>query len=258
MKNFVLNNRNYDPILNEEDDKTYEIDRKALFDNSAPRLPVILLVDVSKSMSFGHLYKGIKPIDEVNKGINQLFDYIKNDYTCAKRVELAVVTFNDEVKIVSDFAPIETKDPVHFSANRGTIMGPALAFVSQRIKERLNEYKQHGRSCYRPMVIMLTDGGPGDEKDFLREKALINEASKKKQLQFFAIKVGEEENKENNARHAALLNGIDYQVPVSGLDPKNFPDFFKWLSMSLRSRSSSHDMDDATIEDPSAWWKKLV
>ncbi len=257
-KKFQINNRNYDPILNEEDDRTYQIDKEALFDNSAPRLPFILLVDVSTSMSFGHLYGGIKPIDEVNKGIAMIYDFIRNDYSCSKRVELSLVTFSNDIKVISDFSPIEAKKPVHLVAKGGTIMAPALAFVLQRLRERIDEYRKHGRSCYRPMVMMLTDGGPGDEQDYLREKALVCEATRKHQLQFIAVKVGEEENKEHNARHAALLNGLDYQIPVGGLDPSKFPELFRWLSMSLRSRSSSHDLNDASIPDPSGWWKKLV
>ena len=258
MKKFQLDNRDYDPILNEEDDKTYKIDKDALFDNSAPRLPVILLVDISKSMSFGHLYNGIKPIDEVNKGINSLYDYIRNDYVCSKRVELSLITFNDEVKIVSDFSPIETKKACELTANHGTIMGPAICLSLQRIRERVAEYKKHGRSYYRPVVIMLTDGGPGDVNAYLKEKELMHNATKQHELQFFAIKVGEEENKDLNKKHIDLLNGLDYQIPVCGLDPKKFPEFFQWVSKSLSTRSKSHAMDDASIEDPSAWWKKLA
>jgi uncharacterized protein YegL len=258
MMKAELRNSNNDLIFNEEDDATYEFDKSSLYDNTSTRCPVVILVDTSKSMSFGKLYKGIKPIDEVNKGLNKLFDYIKSDYITKKRAEIAVISFSTNATLVSDFAPIETKKHSNLVASGQTIVAPALQLMLDLINKRKEQYKNMGRSYYRPICIMLTDGGPGDMKQFLDIKKKIFQASKDKELTFNAIKVGVEENIDNHKKHFDLLQGFDARIPAALLDVHKLDKFFEWLSKSIETRSRSSDLEDSSFADPTPWWKGQV
>lgn len=247
-----------DPLVNLETDENYQVDKEALFNNSAPRLPVVLLVDCSGSMGF-RTYEGIvSPIDEVNKGIKKLVEFIQNDYDAEKRVELAVVAFSSETKVISDFTPIKNKNIPELTAGGKTYMVPAIKLALDMIEERKKELRSHGRSLYRPMVILFTDGGPTEGDTVFNEwKRKVYQDTVDKHLQFFAIKIGYESDKELDAKHAKKLEGFDCKIPASRLDVVNFSKFFNWLSTSLQIRSKSADIGDASVSDPSEWWKKL-
>lgn len=251
----AIKNSYDDPIMNEEDEATYEFDKEALFNNTQTRCPVVLLIDTSASMGYGKLYNGIVPIDEVNKGINQLFDYIRDDYTCSKRCEICVISFNTNTTLVTDFSPIDTKKPISLKAGGQTNFGPALRLMLDKIDERKKQYDSLGRHCYRPIVIMLTDGGPGDISAFEQMKKEVYEATKQKKLTFNAIKVGTEANLQNHKKHFDMLQGFDVKIPAGSLDVDKFKEFFVWLSRSVEQRSNSKDENDTSFANPSEWWK---
>ncbi len=238
-------------IVNLTPTEVYDVDEEALFKNSSPRCPVVLLVDTSGSM------KGEK-INEVNDGVKKFIEYINEDYQCKKRVELALISFNYDTKIVSDFSPADTKQFIPFQASGGTIMAPALQLALDMIEKRKKEYKDSGRSYYRPLVFFLTDGGPGDERETIQMKEKILELSNKKHLVFFAIKIGEERTDSQEKRHTQILQGFDAKVPAGRLDVDKIGEFFIWLSSSVSQISSSTDTDKLQLADPNAWWKNLT
>lgn len=241
-KNTISNNAAKGVFIKGED---------ALFKNSSPRCPVVLAVDTSGSM------RGDK-IDEVNRGVQKFLDFIKKDYLCKKRVELAIVSFNDTPLIISDFGPAETKQFIPLQAKGGTNMAPALEKVLNIIDARKREYKNHGRNYFRPMVFFMTDGGPADEKKFLEMKSKVYELTKQKHLVFFAIKIGFEKDGEQDKRHSQLLQNFDCMVPSGRLDLDKIGDFFNWLSKSVNQVSNSASTNRLEIPDPNAWWKQLA
>ena len=241
-------------IENVVDDKVYQEAEDALFKNSSPRCPVILIVDTSGSM------RGSK-IQEVNRGVNGLIDYINDDknYICKKRVELAIITFDDRPTIYSDFSPAETKEKVDLKAGHNTFMVPALELALEMIQKRKDEYNRCGRKYFRPLVLFLTDGGPSDNlKIYQQTKEKIYGLSKARKLAFFAIKIGREYSEDAELRHSQLLEGFDPTIPAGRLELDKFGEFFKWLSASVSSVSSSNDTDTLNIQNPEGWWKSLA
>src|SRR5512135_449557 len=59
--------------------------------NPEPRCPVVLVLDVSGSMAG-------KPIAELNQGLQDFAQVLKNDPLAALRVEVAVLTFGGQVR----------------------------------------------------------------------------------------------------------------------------------------------------------------
>ena len=69
-------------------------------ENSEPRCPCILLLDVSYSMSGA-------PINALNEGLRIFRDGLNQDGLTKKRVEIAIVTFGSKVKVVQEFVTVD-------------------------------------------------------------------------------------------------------------------------------------------------------
>src|SRR4030081_1558405 len=87
-------------------------------ENPEPRCPCILLLDTSGSM------KGA-PLDALNAGLQTYRNDLGKDPLAARRVEVAVVTFNSEVTVVQDFVTADQFDPPVLNAQGMTHMGSA-------------------------------------------------------------------------------------------------------------------------------------
>src|SRR5580658_8076240 len=65
-------------------------------ENPEPRVPCVLLLDVSGSMSG-------QPIAELNEGLVTLKDTLSADSLASKRAEIAIVTFGGTVNVIQNF-----------------------------------------------------------------------------------------------------------------------------------------------------------
>lgn len=119
--------------------------------NPEPRVPCVLLLDVSGSMS------GDK-IHELNAGLETIRTELLKDEQAARRVELAVVTFGGKVEVAQDFAlPSEFKPPV-LVADGDTPMGTAILRAYELVEKRKARYEASDLDSYEPWVFMVTDG----------------------------------------------------------------------------------------------------
>jgi hypothetical protein len=107
--------------------------------NPEPRLPCVLLLDVSGSMSG-------TPISELNSGLAAYRDALVADALAAKRVEVAIVTFGGQVQTACDFTTVEGFHPPTLVASGDTPMGAAISTGLEMVRQRKNVYKQNGIS----------------------------------------------------------------------------------------------------------------
>src|SRR5256885_1047919 len=149
-------------------------------ENPDPRCPCVLLLDVSKSM-------GGQPINELNAGLAQYKDELLSDGLAAKRVDVSLITFGGEVKVVSEFATADTFVPPTLKAGGDTPMGAAILRALDQLNQRKETYRQNGVMFYRPWVFLITDGGPTDEWHDAADRVKEGEASKA--FMFFAVGV---------------------------------------------------------------------
>ena|SRR5271163_1681582 len=124
-----------------------------LLDNTSERLPCILLLDGSASMTG-------RPIDELNQGLKILEVDLKSNDRAKKSVQVAVIRFGGDVKVTTDWT-----DAMNFSApliqpSGNTPMGDAVRVALQKIEERKHLYNTHGISYKRPWLFLITDGAP--------------------------------------------------------------------------------------------------
>ena len=73
-------------------------------ENPEPRCPCVLLLDTSGSMQGA-------PIKALNEGLRTFQEDLVRDTLAVKRVEVAVVTFNNEVRVVQDFVTVDQFQP---------------------------------------------------------------------------------------------------------------------------------------------------
>lgn len=202
--------------------------------NAEPRVPCLLLLDVSGSMSG-------QPIKELNDGLVQFQDELAADSLAMKRVEVGIVTFGP-VEVATSFTAAAAFTAPHLVAQGATPMGEAINLGLDLIEQRKAEYKANGIPFYRPWVFLITDGGPTDEWQSAAARVREGEAAKK--FAFFAVGV--------HGADMDKLGQISLREPLA-LQGLRFRDLFKWLSASMKSVSQSTPGTDVPLTSPAGW-----
>jgi hypothetical protein len=124
----------------------------------------VLLLDTSGSMQ-------VASLEALNQGLRTFRDDLARDTLAARRVEVAIVTFNSTVTVVQDFVTADQLEPPTLKADGLTHMGSAMHKALDMIQARKAQYRAHGVVYYRPWVFMITDGAPQGEADTIVERA---------------------------------------------------------------------------------------
>ena len=148
-----------------------------------PHLACVLLLDTSSSMSG-------PPIDSLNNAINTFKKQTCMDDLAKKRVDIAIIEFNDAAHLVQDFVPLDQLQPVSLSAVGCTAMGEGINLAIDKVKERNRFYASMGTPCFKPWIFMITDGMPTDDISGARQR-ILDEESKGTygKLKFWAVGV---------------------------------------------------------------------
>ena len=210
--------------------------------NPAPRCPVMLLLDTSGSMDDG-------PIEELREGLKQFLRETSDDETASMSVELEIITFGNEAKIVAPFAPVNiiNDNPPTLNASGSTPLGEALTLASNELKERRRLYKSKGISSYKPWVILMSDGAPND--DWEGPAKAMRSLGEQRKLQYIGIGIG------NGADFDTLRSILpEHPGPVK-LKGLCFKEFFSWLTDSLKSVSASSvaEQDKIQLGNVTSW-----
>ena len=202
-------------------------------ENPEPRVPCVLILDVSGSM-------GGQPIQELNDGLRQYREELSADAIASKRVEVAIVTFGEQVTTVLEFTTAEGFHPPLLSASGMTPMGRAVNQAIDMLEARKQVYKASGIAYYRPWLFLITDGGPNDDGwERAADRAVAGD--KAKSFAFFGVGVGDADMvtlKRFCVRDPLMLKGV------------RFRDLFLWLSSSQRSVSRSTPGEDVPLQNP--------
>lgn len=203
-------------------------------DNPEPRVPCLLLLDVSMSM------RG-RPLAELNAGIQQFKDELAADSIAMQRVEVGIVTFGP-AKIETPFTTADGFYPPTLVEQGDTPMGQAISIGLDMIEDRKQQYKANGVAYYRPWVILVTDGGPTD--DWKSAAAAVREGEASKKFAFFAVGV--------DGANMDVLSQISVREPLK-LQGLKFRELFQWLSASMKSVSQSTPGTAVKLEAPTGW-----
>ena len=205
-------------------------------ENPEPRVPCLLLLDTSGSMSG-------QPIAELNEGLVTLKDTLSADALASKRAEIAIVTFGGMVTAIQDFVTSDQFHPPHLQASGGTPMGRAIIEGLDMISQRKFTYRSNGVSYYRPWVFLITDGGPDPNDPWQAAASQVKKGEADKSFAFFTVGV--------EGANLDVLAQISTRAPVK-LKGLNFRDLFLWLSQSMQAVSQSSPGDKVSLP-PVGW-----
>jgi len=205
-----------------------------LADNPEPRCPCLLLLDVSGSMMG-------QPITELNAGLATFREALSADSLAMKRVEVGIVTFGP-VRVEQPFQSASAFYPPSLTPEGDTPMGAAIRQALELVRQRKDEYRANGISCYRPWIFLITDGEPTD--DWHAAAAAVREGEASKAFAFFAIGV--------HGANMEVLRQISVREPLS-LEGLRFRELFLWLSSSLRAVSRSTPGTEVRLDAPTGW-----
>lgn len=211
-------------------------------ENAEPRCACVLVLDCSGSM------KG-DAIVELNRGLELFAAELREDRLTAKRVDISVVAFGDQVDVIAEFGSAQNFHPLPLVAKGSTPMGEALNVAMDLTAARQTEYRTNGITPYRAMIFMITDGAPTDQWE--RAAKRVHAGEERKSFMFFAVGVA--------GADTSVLSQISVRAPVM-LRGLAFSDMFRWLSSSLASVSRSSVGQEVLLANPAGpnGWASIV
>ena len=95
----------------------------------------------------------------MNAGINGFKEAVCRDKITSNGLDVAIVEFNSNVRIVQDWCPVEYMKSVNLIANGGTDIESGLRQAIDMVRERMHFYWEViGADTYKPWIIMITAG----------------------------------------------------------------------------------------------------
>ena len=213
-----------------------------LIDVTDKRVPVCLCLDTSGSMAKNDA------IDQLNKGVAAFIQYIREHDNIMNSVELAVVTFDSDIKVVRDFALVDEECSITLTAQGGTGLAHGVNKALDILEARKIDYKNAGRDYFQPILIIFTDGKPGDMEDVPAAQQRCMELINGKKLVCFAASVGNDDNEEKKESIKDVLKG--FTPRVMHLKDANFEKFFEWVGRSTEVISQSKPGEKVTLPAP--------
>lgn len=187
-----------------------------------PHMALLFLLDVSGSMSGD-------AINSLNESINRFKGEVCQDSRTTQILDVSIVAFNEQTRVVTPFTPISYMEPVNLTASGGTAMVPAIQLAIDMVQERSRFYHHSGTDPYCPWIVMITDGYPNDSIDAVADELLnLDEQDK---LRFWSLAVEGADKK--------LLLKLGHGKRVLELHGTDFTTFFDWVNKSMRSVSVS-------------------
>lgn len=129
----------------------------------AKPLPVVLLLDVSGSMS------GPK-IDNLNKAVEDMLETFAQEEKMETEILVSVITFGSQVKLHSPYTKASQFQWQSLIADGSTPLGTALKMTKSMIEDK----EVTPSRAYRPTIVLVSDGQPTDSwekslNDFITE-----------------------------------------------------------------------------------------
>lgn len=198
----------------------------------AKPLPVILLLDVSGSMS------GEK-IHNLNDAVRDMLDVFRDTENSETEIWVAIITFGSQVKLHQSLVSSSHIQWQDLSADGRTPLGVAL----QMAKAMIEDKDVVPSRAYRPTVVLVSDGQPDNGWEKPLNEFIGDGRSAKCDRMAMAIGADADE-----AVLGKFLAGTPNSLFYSE-NAKQLREFFKFVTMSITIRTKSQTPNIAP--DPS-------
>jgi uncharacterized protein YegL len=210
-------------------------------DNYEQKCLCVLVLDVSGSMEG-------EPIKQLNQGIQSFYQDIIGNSTTANRLEVCLIEFSSDVNVLIEPSLAENFTMPTLVTKGTTALVDGVREAIKKVEERKNWYKQTKQKYYRPWIILMTDGAPDSNQDVNGLAQEIKQGVANKTFFFFGVGV-------QGAKMDILQQISSPDMQPAMLEGLKFSDFFKWLSASMTTVTSSKDGDTVSMANPASWMK---
>jgi len=200
---------------------------------TAKPLPVILLLDVSGSMS------GAK-IQNLNEAVKDMLDTFRDTESGEIEIHVSVITFGAEVRLHQPLTSATNIVWGDLRASGGTPLGTALSMAKAMIEDK----EVVPSRAYRPTVVLVSDGRPGDSWKKPLEDFICDGRSAK--CDRMAMAIGADADEEVLGKFIqGTANPLFYAE-----NAKQLRDVFKFVTMTVTIRTQSGNPN--AVPEPSA------
>lgn len=210
-----------------------------LIENTSPRCPCMLVLDVSSSMQGASIAK-------LNEGVRQFLHDVGEDEFACESVEIGVITYGGRVSRHISFCPPDNIQWTDLKAVGNTPMGEAVNAAIEDLEARKKDYKEAGISYYQPWLVIMTDGKPTDR--YANTARRLREMAEDRKAVVFGIGIGDFDM-------GQLAEFCPEDRPPARLDGLKFKEFFAWLSQSMSCVSQSNLGDQVDL--PKIGWSSV-
>jgi uncharacterized protein YegL len=154
---------------------------------------------------------------------------LRSDPHALDTVYLSVITFDAEARVVVPMTPLLDFQEPQLTIKPGTALGAALTLLANRIQSEVRTTSHDTKGDYRPLVLLLTDGQPGD--DWKIPLSRIGVQVKPRPANIYAIGCGADVD------YSVLQSITDVVLRMEDMGPESFGKLFVWLTASVSSAS---------------------
>lgn len=199
-------------------------DPKKFTTPTAKPLPVVLLLDVSGSMS------GDK-IDNLNKAVKEMLDTFAQEEKMETEIIVSVISFGGQVHLQIPFTKASQIEWQGLQVNGNTPMGTAINMAKAMIEDKETTPSR----AYRPTVVLVSDGQPTDSNIWKQAMADFISDGRSSKCDRMALAIGRDAD-ETVLKH--FIEGTPHQL-FYAKDAGEIPKFFQRVTMSVTMRSTS-------------------
>ncbi len=204
------------------------------------KLPVVLLLDVSGSMS------GEK-INNLYDATVEMIDTFVAEAARETIINVSIITFGSDVKLHTPFTPVADLQRTgigKFHADGMTPLGTALRMAKDMIEDKT----VLPSPIYTPAVVLVSDGYPND--DWNRPLQAFLSSGRTQKCQRFAVQIGSDADSGMLEQFTGDKNMVFFAEGASDI-----AQCFKKVTMSVSTRSRSSNpnvvptLNDAAYEN---------
>lgn len=205
----------------------------------------ILVIDTSGSMNANNV------IAELNDSLNRFKDVIMQDCVTKSMLELGIITFDSDVKVIQQPDKLTNIEIPRLRAQGFSLLVPAIEETQKLVEKREEYYKIRAIPYYKPRIIVITNGAHLDKgQDVARITSKIKSDVANKCYCFDLIDIGDMQNSVLSTLETKEMSIL--RMPINKI---KFEEFFALSKLLMEEdfEPTPNPYDQSYLECSSNW-----